>query len=102
MRICRNRTSIAAWRRMSPAALATDELGGMMDAQAALETVQSGVSVLATLHGRDLEGALSRGSLHHLAQNRAFDLYAVLDEREVGRVAALYDARMQPVPLETA
>ena len=56
-------------RAMSPQALVTDELGGAMDAQAVLDAARSGVSVLATLHGRDLQAALSRGILYHLAQN---------------------------------
>lgn len=44
-------------RAMSPQALVTDELGGAMDAQAVLDAARSGVSVLATLHGRDLQAA---------------------------------------------
>lgn len=86
-------------RAMSPDALVTDELGGVNDAQAVLEASRSGVSVLSTLHGRDLETAVSRGALYHLAQNRAFSRYAVLDEREVGKVAALYDEQLRPVSI---
>ena len=84
-------------RAMSPQALVTDELGGSLDAQAVLEAARSGVSVLATLHGRDLESALSRGTLYHLAQNRAFERYVLLDEREVGRVRAVQDAQLRPL-----
>lgn len=87
-------------RAMSPDALVTDELGGAMDAQAVLEAARSGVSVLATLHGRDLETALKGGALYHLAQNRAFSRYAVLDSREVGVVAGLYDEQLRPLETE--
>ena len=55
------------------------------------------VSVLATLHGRDLQAALSRGILYHLAQNRVFDRYALLDENEVGRVRAVCDEQLRPL-----
>lgn len=84
-------------RAMSPQALVTDELGGAMDAQAVLDAARSGVSVLATLHGRDLQAALSRGILYHLAQNRVFDRYALLDENEVGRVRAVCDEQLRPL-----
>ncbi len=89
-------------RAMSPEALVTDELGGATDAQAVLEAARSGVSVLSTLHGRDLESALSHGALYHLAQNHAFQRYALLDEREVGRISVLYDEQLRPLPQEAA
>ena len=84
-------------RAMSPQALVTDELGGAMDAQSVLDAARSGVSVLATLHGRDLQAALSRGILYHLAQNRVFDRYALLDENEVGCVRAVCDEQLRPL-----
>ena len=84
-------------RAMSPQALVTDELGGAMDAQAVRDAARSGVSVLATLHGRDLQAALSRGILYHLAQNRVFDRYALLDENEVGCVRAVCDEQLRPL-----
>ena len=67
------------------------------DAQAVLDAARSGVSVLATLHGRDLQAALSRGILYHLAQNRVFDRYALLDENEVGCVRAVCDEQLRPL-----
>lgn len=84
-------------RAMSPDVLATDELGGALDAQAVMEACRSGVAVLATLHGRDVETAVSRGALYQLAQMRAFDRYAVLDAGSVGRVACVYDEQLRPV-----
>ena len=84
-------------RAMSPQALVTDELGGAADAQAVLDAARSGVSVLATLHGRELETALTRGMLYHLVQNRAFERYALLDEQEVGRVRAVCDGQLRPL-----
>lgn len=89
-------------RAMSPQALATDELGGAMDAQAVLEAIRSGVGVISTLHGRDLENTLSHGALYHLVQNRAFQRYALLDGREVGRISAVYDEQLRPLPQEAA
>lgn len=84
-------------RSMSPEVLAMDELGGAMDVQAVLECVRSGVSVLATLHGRNAERTLSGGMLYQLVQNRAFDRYAELDAQRVGAVAAVYDEQLRPL-----
>ena len=86
-------------RSMSPDALVTDELGDVGDAQAVLEAAQSGVPVIASVHGRDLEGALARGTMYHLRQNHAFSRYAVMSENGPFRVEALYDERLQPIAL---
>lgn len=84
-------------RSMSPMALVTDELGGPLDAQAVADAVKSGVAVLATLHGRSLEEALTRGSLYHLAQSRIFDRYVLLDEKEVGKIQEIRDGQLHPL-----
>ena len=82
-------------RAMSPQVLVTDELGTALDAQAVMEAARSGVSVIATLHGRELEAALSHGALYQLMQNRVFDRYAVLENGAVGRIAAVYDEQLR-------
>ncbi len=87
-------------RAMSPQGLVTDELGGMGDGQAVLEAAQSGVAVLTSVHGADLEGITGRSSLYHLMQNHVFDLFAIMDRQRTGRIAALYDGRMQPLPIQ--
>ena len=84
-------------RAMSPEVLATDELGGALDVQAVQEAARSGVSVMATLHGRDLETALSHGALYQLARERLFERYVLLDAQRVGTIAAVYDERLKPM-----
>ena len=84
-------------RSMSPDVLATDELGGAMDAQAVLEAARSGVSVMATLHGRDPETALSRGTLYQLVKDRVFERYAVLNPRQVGKIDCICDEQLRPL-----
>jgi len=84
-------------RAMSPKVLATDELGGPLDVQAVLEAARSGVAVMATLHGRDLDTALLRGALYQLVQGRAFERYALLDEAVVGRVSLICDEQLRPL-----
>lgn len=84
-------------RSLSPEVLVTDELSDTLDAQAALEAIRSGVSVLATVHGRDLDSVCGRNTLYPLIRNRAFERYAVLDVHEVGKLAGIYDRDFQPV-----
>lgn len=84
-------------RAMSPDVLVTDELGSAMDIQAITEAARSGVSVLATLHGRDLETALSSGLLYQLVQSRLFARYVLLAPHQVGRIACVCDEQLRPV-----
>lgn len=84
-------------RSLSPEVLVTDELSDTLDAQAALEAIRSGVSMLATVHGRDLDSVCGRNTLYPLIRNRAFERYAVLDVHEVGKLAGIYDRDFQPV-----
>ena len=87
-------------RSLSPEVLVTDELSDTLDAQAALEAIRSGVSMLATVHGRDLDSVCGRNTLYPLIRDRAFERYAVLDVHEVGKLAGIYDRDFQPVVSE--
>ena len=87
-------------RSLSPEVLVTDELSDTLDAQAALEAIRSGVSMLATVHGRDLDCVCGRNTLYPLIRDRAFERYAVLDVHEVGKLAGIYDRDFQPVVSE--
>lgn len=89
-------------RSMAPDVLVTDELGGALDVQAVLEARASGVAVMASLHGRDLQQALSRGALYQLAQHRAFDRYALLSPSGAGRIDMICDEQLQPLPMVQA
>lgn len=59
-------------RSLSPEVLATDELSSLSDAQAVLEAIHSGVSVLATVHGRELDSVRSRSALYPLVRQSGF------------------------------
>ncbi len=84
-------------RGMAPDAIVTDELGDVQDAQAVLEVMQSGVSVLCTLHGRNAQECLQKGALYQLVQNHAFGRYAILSEGSVGKIEAILDERLHPI-----
>ena len=89
-------------RAMSPEVLVTDELGGALDAQAIMDAAKSGVSVMATLHGRDLETSLSRGALYQLVQNQVFERYVVLDAQRVGQISLICDEKLRPLGVQEA
>ena len=65
-----------------------------------LEAVQSGISVLATAHGRNMERTLQRGTLAPLADGCAFERYVLLRESAVGEIAAVYDEKLRPLVRE--
>jgi len=89
-------------RAMSPQVLVTDELGGALDVQAVSDAARCGVSVMATMHGRDLETALSRGSLYQLVQNQIFSRYVLLSPHAVGRIACICDEKLRPIGVQEA
>lgn len=89
-------------RSMSPQVLVTDELGSAADVQAVCEAAKCGVSVMASLHGRELETALSRGPLYQLAQNRIFTRYVLLHPFHTGRIAAVCDEKLCPLCIQEA
>ncbi|MBQ7867301.1 MAG: Flp pilus assembly complex ATPase component TadA [Clostridia bacterium] len=89
-------------RAMSPDVLVTDELGSTLDVQAVQEAARSGVAVMATLHGRDMETALSRGMLYQLVRDRIFERYALLDTRQVGRIVSICDEQLRPLASKEA
>lgn len=89
-------------RAMSPEMLVTDELGSTLDVQAVMDAARSGVGVMATLHGRTMETALSRGALYTLVQNRIFDRYVLLDTQHVGRISLICDEKLRPVNAQEA
>jgi stage III sporulation protein AA len=84
---------------MAPDVLVTDELGGIGDAQAVLEAAQSGVAVMTSVHGNEVEGLAERSSLYHLIRNHVFSVYAVMDAKQPGKIHAVYDGRMQLIPM---
>lgn len=84
-------------RGMAPQALVTDEMGGMADAMAVLEAAQSGVSVLTSVHGAEVESLSKRSALYHLMQNHVFSLYVVMESGKAGTVSAVYDRQLQPL-----
>lgn len=85
-------------RAMGPRVVATDELGRAQDARALLEAASAGVTVMATIHGRDLAEVQRRPDLGELWTARVFDRIVLLSrQRGPGSVERVWDGNGQVV-----
>ncbi len=82
-------------RAMSPQWIVTDEIGREEDAQAVLEALRCGVSVLASAHADSIEALRGRPVLRRLMEEGAFSGYVLLAGR--GRIKACFDTAGQAV-----
>lgn len=78
-------------RSMSPDVLIVDEIGRPEDAEAVIEALHAGISVIATAHGSSLQDMRVRPALLGLLENRLFQMYAVLNRNGEHRSYKLYD-----------
>lgn len=69
-----------AMRSMSPTVAVLDEIGGEEDTNAILKCAYSGIKVVATVHGKNLEDA--KVKLHGLFENKIFDYGIVLGKKD--------------------
>jgi stage III sporulation protein AA len=77
-------------RSMAPQVVITDELGRQADADAVREALHAGVSVIASVHGRDEEDILGRPFIGDLIRQKVFDRYVVLsDTPHIGTIVAI-------------
>lgn len=65
-------------RSMGPDVIVTDELGRLEDALAIQEAIHAGVSVIATVHGKDNQEIKKRPYIGDLVEKQYFDRYIVL------------------------
>lgn len=78
-------------RSMSPQLLVTDELGRAEDARAVEEAVNTGASILATVHGHCLADLMKRPSIAYLLQQTLFERIIFLSRRRgPGTVEEIY------------
>ncbi|MTV49345.1 stage III sporulation protein AA [Heliobacillus mobilis] len=85
-------------RSMGPQVLATDEIGRMEDVRAVDEAIHSGVALLATAHGQDLEDIARRPGLAEMLRMNAFQRFVVLSRRRgPGTVEGIFDENRNAV-----
>ncbi|MFP4661884.1 MAG: stage III sporulation protein AA [Halanaerobiales bacterium] len=85
-------------RAMSPEVIAVDEIGRVEDVRAIQEAVNSGVSIITTVHGRDLESIMHRPSIRELIDMKAFERYIILSKRKgIGTIEKVLDFNAREV-----
>ncbi|MCX7695077.1 MAG: stage III sporulation protein AA [Caloramator sp.] len=72
---------IMAVRTMSPDVVAVDEIGSIKDAEAIMDAINTGVKVIATVHGKDLDDVLKRRGIKLLFENQCIDVIVFLSNR---------------------
>ena len=70
-------------RSMAPQVVATDELGREEDAYAVCEALHAGVSVIATVHGQDVNDVLQRPYIGDLIKHQYFERYVILGDHPI-------------------
>lgn len=68
-------------RSMSPEIIAVDEIGSMEDAETIENAINSGVKVIATVHGRDIKDITSRPGIRSLMDKKSFERIVFLSRR---------------------
>jgi len=68
-------------RAMSPEVIVTDEIGRREDVVAINEAVNSGVKVITTVHGKNLEEVSKKPHVSELVANGIFERYVILSKR---------------------
>lgn len=84
-------------RTMSPHVIAVDEIGTPEDVTAIEQIMNSGVAVVATVHGNSMADVLAKPALSYLVQQRLFQRYVVLSSQQLGAIAGVYNQDFQLV-----
>lgn len=81
-------------RTMSPRVIAVDEIGSREDIEAMGYVMNCGCKLIATVHGSSVEDIKQKPILRKLVQERIFERYIVLDQKEkIGHIEQIYDSR---------
>lgn len=85
---------IMAIRSMSPDVVICDEIGTEKDCEALLNVFNCGVSIIATLHGKDIKDLENRESLKSLISNNVLHKVVILSNKNgPGTLEKIYDLR---------
>lgn len=79
-------------RSMSPDVMVVDEIGNQQDIDALMEAVNTGVTVICSIHGRSISELKRRPSLEPIFNQHIFDRYIVLKrDTSPGRISLVLD-----------
>lgn len=89
-------------RSMSPDVIATDEIGQSLDTKAIYEAIKSGVKVISTAHGEDLEDIKNKLNLKEVIEGKVFDRIIILDNSKgIGTIKDVIDGKTQESIIKT-
>ena len=81
-------------RSMSPQVIITDEVGRLADVEAIEEGVNSGVKIIASVHGSKMEDLEKRPSLLRLLENGIFERFVFLERKNgTGKIEKILDEK---------
>lgn len=81
-------------RSMAPQVIAVDEVGSPEDIHAMEYAMQCGCTLIASVHGRDMEEISEKPVLSELVRRKRFERYVVLENRKhPGEIRAVFDQR---------
>lgn len=81
-------------RSMSPQVIAVDEIGSPEDIHAMEYAMQCGCTLIASVHGRDMEEISEKPVLSEMVRKKRFERYVVLETRKhPGEIRAVFDQR---------
>lgn len=84
-------------RSMSPEIIAVDEIGTIDDANSILNITNSGVKIICTLHGENLDDIKNRTFIKTLVNQKIFKRYIFLDNNERGKIKNVYDENLKRI-----
>ncbi|MGP4107301.1 stage III sporulation protein AA [Virgibacillus sp. L01] len=89
-------------RSMSPEVLIVDEIGSENDVQALMEAINTGVTVICTIHGRTLEELKKRPSLKPLFDYNVFQRIVLLDrQNHPGNIHRIFNQKEENILQKT-
>ncbi|MFA9397664.1 MAG: stage III sporulation protein AA [Clostridiaceae bacterium] len=80
-----------AIRSMSPDIIVCDEIGTYKDMESILSAICSGIKLVTSIHGYDVEDLFNKIVFKEIMENKVFDRGVVLSEKKVGKIKYIYD-----------
>lgn len=68
-------------RSMSPEIIAVDEIGSLEDAETIENAINSGVKVIATVHGKDMNDIVERPGIKKMMEKKSFERVVLLSRK---------------------
>ncbi|MFS0751468.1 stage III sporulation protein AA [Oceanobacillus sp. 1P07AA] len=87
-------------RSMSPEIIVVDEIGAEEDAEALLEAIHTGVTIICTAHANQWMDLNKRPSMKKLIEQQVFERYILLGKgTNIGKIQKVYDSTGDEIKL---